>query len=190
MENLHCFKKEQIVAPLDYNQKTYLEQFYKKYGKGFEKSVRWGFCGSSGITNYFIEINYQKIDKVGFEKKTTLLNYYLKNNLSFSRDSLVPGKKYEIKFFKVMPPELPSEEVIIFLKKENTLFVGMPGLMLPYDLTKSDIFFGYSTPIISFDDSAYRSELYQYSDCIHTFRLYNNPDNLKEGDIVICFVEC
>ena len=172
--------EEEILVPRDFDQNTYVRKFRERFlGKSFNVYRNWGFCGASGTAHWTNTVH--KIDGEYFFEGAT--------------DSLIPGKKYTIKFYRIKVEELPSEDVIALLKEHGTLFVGMPGLMLAYELTNGEIVkeredcLGIQERALSLNKSGRgipTIDTWAFSTHAHHFYLGNK---IEKSDLILCFTE-
>jgi hypothetical protein len=109
----------------------------KKYMKGFGKKVL-----QLETTDFFDNFSWR--DK----------NFNPTNKIE-------PGKTYCVRFFKIKPLEVKSEDCLYFLENQPNVFLtGMQGLALAYDLEKVQFPEGM---IISFDHK--KSLMKTFDDC-------------------------
>ena len=179
MLEIGWYKKIEILVPKDYNQNTYAQNFRERYlGKSFDVYQNWGFCGASGTAHWTNTV--YKISDKSFDGET---------------DNLIPGKKYTVKFYETNVDNLPIETVVTLLKEHKALFVGMPGLMLAYEITKGEIlkevqgrFIDYRRKTLSLNKSGEKVPTVDTYIGNHQHHFYLGSE-IKKSDLIICFTE-
>ena len=160
--------------------------------------------GSPVKFNLTVPLNYDYFTEIdSFAKKINAPVDSRMTSVNFSNatNGLIPGKNYKIKIFPILE-ETSFEDCVIFLRKQNAIMVGAPGLILALYLRKSE--FPTDIAVFSFDEisalwkdnngfpnipgAQIKSHTDRYGyDVRFDFKPYYKEDFLEPGQALLCF---
>ncbi len=117
------------------------------------------------------------------------------NNISLwgVSNKLVPWERYKVKLFPILKNNVPSEDCVTFLKKQNAMIVGAQGLFLLQNLRKG--FFPMNKYVLSFYEICEKRRRVPYvrhwsSNDLWSFYLGCFENRWNDSCCLVCFCDC